>query len=79
MNYPIPISSGTAGLSGLPMNNIHGNLTVDPKPSIERTIIILGKRIQVQHLILAGTTVALGIGSLLLEGNTNESDAPRSH
>ena len=61
------------------LDNIHGNLTHDPKASIERTITILGKRIQVQHLILAGMTVTLGIGSLLLEGNQNESDAQGSH
>ena len=61
------------------MSNIHGNLTVDPKPSIERTITILGKRIQVQHIILAGTTAALAIGSLLLGEKEHEEDAFRSH
>ena len=58
---------------------IHGNLVIDPKSSIERTITILGKRIQVQHLTLAGITVALGIGSLLLGENEHESDAQGSH
>lgn len=58
--------------------NIHGNLSHDPKTSIERTVTILGKRIQVQHIILAGTTAALTIG-LLLENIHNEQDAIRSY
>lgn len=58
--------------------NIHGNLTYDPKASIERKVTIFGKKIQVQYIILAGTTAALTIGSLLLENNENE-DASRSH
>lgn len=60
------------------LDSIHGNLTHDPKSSIERTITLFGKRIQVQHLILAGTTVALGIGSLLL-GEPDNDEATRSH
>lgn len=47
------------------MSQIHGNLTYDPKSSIERTITILGKRIQVQHIIIVGTTAAVTLGSLL--------------
>lgn len=58
--------------------SIHGNLTQDPKSSIERKITILGKRIQVQHLIIAGTTAAITIGSLLLGEKENE-DASWSH
>ena len=60
------------------VNNLHGNLSFDPKASIERTITIFGKKIQVQHIILAGTTVALGIGSLLLKEKEHE-DATRNH
>ena len=52
-------------------------LAKDPKESIERKVTILGKRIQVQYLILAGTATALTIGSLLLEYMNNE-DAKRS-
>ena len=60
------------------MNPIHGNLTQDPKASIERTITIFRKKIQVQHLILGTTTAAVIIGSLLLE-KTQHEDATRSH
>ena len=60
------------------LSNIHGNLTIDPKPSIERKVSIFGKKIQVQHLILAGTAVTLTIGSLLVGESQNE-DATRSH
>ncbi len=60
------------------MNTIHGNITQDPKSSIERKVSILGKRIQVQHLIIAGTTVAVAIGSLLF-GDNNHEDAKRNH
>lgn len=59
-------------------NPIHPVLTYDPKPVIERKITILGKRIQVQHLIIAGTTAAVMLGSLLL-GENNHEDAIRSH
>ncbi len=59
--------------------SLHGNLSKDPKSSIERTITILGKRIQVQHLTLAGITVALGIGSYFLGEQEHESDAQGSH
>jgi hypothetical protein len=57
---------------------IHGNLTHEPTHET-RTITILGKRIQVQHLIIAGTTVALGIGSFFLGENEHESNAQGSH
>lgn len=60
------------------MNSIHGNLTKDPKPSIERTITIFGKKIQIQHIILAGTTAVLTIGSLLIGEKENE-DATRCY
>lgn len=57
---------------------IHGNLTQDPKSSIERKVTILGKRIQVQHLIIAGTTAAVSLGCLLF-GDNNHEDAKRNH
>lgn len=60
------------------MNSIHGNLTQDPKSSIERKVSILGKRIQVQHIITLGTIAAVTIGSLLF-GENNHEDAKRSH
>jgi len=59
---------------------LHGNLTQDPKRSIERTVTVLGKPIQVQHITLATITAALTLGSLLLseeKDNTHE-DAQRS-
>ncbi len=59
------------------MSQIHGNLTKDPIESIERTVTIFHKKIQVQKLILAGTTAAVLIGSLLLEGNEHESNDAR--
>jgi len=61
------------------VNSIHGNLTHDPKPSIERKVSILGKRIQVQHIILAGTTAAVLLGSLLFGEENNHENASRSH
>ena len=60
------------------MNQIHGNLTQDPKPVIERTITIFRKKIQVQHIILGTVTAAVTIGSLLLGVKENE-DATRCH
>ncbi len=73
--------SQTAPLTGTfrQSPSLHGNLSKDPKSSIERTITILGKRIQVQHLTLAGITVALGIGSYFLGEHEHESDAQGSH
>jgi hypothetical protein len=51
----------------LRVNSPHGNLSFDPKASIERTITLplIRKKVQTQHLILAGTTAAVLIGSLL--------------
>jgi len=60
-------------------DSIHGNLTHDPIHSIERTLTIFRKKIQIQHLIIAGMTAAVTIGSLLLEGKEHESDAQGSH
>lgn len=62
----------------LQVSSIHGNLSKDPKESIERKLSIFGKKIQVQYIILAGTTAVVAIGSLLFGENTNE-DATRSH
>lgn len=50
-------------------------LAQDPKPVIERTITILGKRIQVQHTILAGTLAAVTIGSLLFGEEKDHEDS----
>ncbi len=58
------------------MNQIHGNLTKDPIESIERSITVFRKKIQVQYLILGTVTAAVTIGSLLLERNNHE-DATR--
>ncbi len=59
--------------------SLHGNLKADPKSTIERTITIFGKKIQVQHITLAGITAALTIGSLLLKEENEHEDATRSH
>jgi len=59
-------------------STLHGNLTRDPILSIERTVTILGKRIQVQHITLGTIAAALTIGSLLLKEEKEHEDATRS-
>lgn len=61
------------------MKSIQPILSKDPIESIERKVSIFGKKIQVQHLIIAGTTAALTLGSLLLKEENENEDAERSH
>lgn len=58
-------------------NPIHGNLIKDPKASIERTVTILGRKVQVQTLILSGTSLALAI-ALALKKEDSIDETPRS-
>lgn len=71
------MSYSIQGLSSK-INPIHGNLSKPPTHE-NRTITIFGKKIQVQHLIIAGTTAVVGIGSLLLGEQENEGNAQGSH
>lgn len=46
------------------LNALHGPLKGDPKQSIERTVTVLGRKIQTQTLILSGTSLAVAIALL---------------
>ena len=59
------------------VNGIHGNLTHDPKATIERTVTVFGRKVQVQTLILSGTSLAVAIALLLRKEETNH-ETPRS-
>jgi hypothetical protein len=58
---------------------LHGPLTTDPKASIERTVTIpvLKRKVQVQTLILSGTSLAVAIALLLKkEEKEHETKGP---
>jgi hypothetical protein len=56
---------------------LHGPLVRDPKESIERTVSILGRKVQTQTLILSGTSLAVAI-ALLLKKEVKQDETPRS-
>jgi len=67
-------SSAVSKSSSRRILGLNGPLTVDPKTSIERTVSIFKRKVQVQTLIISGTSLAVAIALLLSKEETHEAE-----